>query len=442
MESRTFKGYGRPSRRDFLKSTGALTAGLAFGAQTAGVAQAPVEKLAVNGGPKAVTAEHGNATHWPQYGKDEEDAMLALLRAPSYDSVKQLEEEWAQFLGVPYAKAHCNGTSALASMFFALNLPPGSEIMVPSYTFFATIMPMRLFGLVPVFVDINPRTLNFDLEDAKKRLTPNTKAVLPVHWIGLPADMDLIGDWAKEKGLIVLEDAAHSQGSKLKDKHMGTWGRMSITSYQMSKALPGIEGGMGMYQDKEDFERATALGNYDMPGIDKDGNYFKYKGSGLGLKFRMHPMAAALIRCQLKGLVARNEAGAKQVRAMNDRLVQLPGLYEQSSGRKDMQRMHYAWNMLFIDEKEAGMTREAAVKALKAEGVKADAHYYTLQHELPVYREEGWWHHLPAIPDLPGSTAANTTGISLPFFTSVVPELAEQYVKAFEKVWAHRSELA
>jgi len=398
--------------------------------------------LALSGGPKAVTAPHDAAIHWPQYGKDEEDAMLAMLRAPSYDAVKQLEDEWSQFLGVPYAKAHCNGTSALTSMFFALNLPPGSEIMVPSYTFFATIMPMRFFGLVPVFVDINPRTLNFDLEDAKKRLTPNTKAVLPVHWIGLPADMDLIGDWAKEKGLIVCEDAAHSQGSRLKGKHMGTWGRMSITSYQMSKALPGIEGGMGMYQDKEDFERATSLGNYDMPGIDKNGNYYKYKGSGLGLKFRMHPMAAALVRCQLKGLVARNEVGAKQVRAMNDRLVLLPGLYEQSSGRKDMLRMHYAWNMLFIDEKEAGMTRDAAVKALKAEGVHADALHYTLQHDLPVYREEGWWHHLPTIPDLPGSVQGNATSIALPYFTSEAPELAEQYVKAFEKVWAHRKELS
>ncbi len=423
-------------------TTGALTAGLALGAQRAG-AQAPAEKLAVSGGPKAVTAPHGDATHWPQYGKDEEAAILELLKSPNYDQIRLLEDEWKAFLGVPYAKAHCNGTSALASMFFALNLPPGSEIMVPSYTFFATIMPMRLFGLVPVFVDVNPRTLCFDLEDAKKRLTPDTKAVLPVHWIGLPADMDLIGDWAKEKGLIVLEDAAHSQGSKLKDKHMGTWGRMSITSYQMSKALPGIEGGMGMYQDKEDYERATSLGNYDMPtGVDPKGNWFKYKGSGLGLKFRMHPMSAALIRCQLKGLVARNEAGAKQVRAMNDRLTQLPGLYEQTSGRKDVQRMHYAWNMLFIDEKEAGMTRDAAVKALKAEGVSVAPGNYLLQHELPVYKEAAWWHHLPTIPDLPGSKKANDTSIALPFFTNVVPELADQYVKAFEKVWAHRRELA
>jgi dTDP-4-amino-4,6-dideoxygalactose transaminase len=326
-------------------------------------------------------------------------------------------------------------------MFFALNLPPGSEIMVPSYTFFATIVPMRLFGLVPVFVDINPRTLNFDLEDAKKRLTPNTKAVLPVHWIGLPADMDLIGDWAKEKGLIVLEDSAHAHGASLKGRKMGTWSRMAIYSYQMSKPLPAIEGGMGVYQDKDDYGRATAFGNYDMQGVPKDNPYFKYKGSGLGLKFRMHPMAAALARCQLKGLDERNAAGAAQVRRLNDRLLQLPGLYEQSSGRDDVQRLYYAWNMLFVDEKEAGATRDKLVAALQAEGVNISGTSYTLQHELPLYAEEEWWHHKPAIPDLPGSAQANATSMGLPYFTSEAPELCDQYVKAFEKVWAHRAEL-
>jgi perosamine synthetase len=364
-----------------------------------------------------------------------------LLHAPSYDPVDRLEEDWRNFTGVPFAKAHCNGTSALASMFFALNLPPGSEIMVPSYTFFATIVPMRLFGLVPVFVDINPRTLNFDLEDAKKRLTPKTKAVLPVHWIGLPADMDHIGEWANEKGLILLEDAAHAQGAKLKDKYTGNWGRMGIFSYQMTKPLPAIEGGMGTYQSQEDYDRATAFGHYQVPGVPETSEYAQYKGTGLGLKFRMHPIAASLARTQLKHLAARNEAGVRQVRSLNDRLLQLPGLYEQTSGRTDMQRLHYSWNMLFIDEGEAGVPRAKIIEALQAEGVQADPLAYRLQHEQPLYRKSEFWEHLPEIPELPGSTQANATSIALPYFTEEVPELVEQYVKAFEKVWAHRKTL-
>lgn len=428
-----------PSRREFLISSGALAATATLASQQP--ARGSVERLAKDGGPKAVTLSSSEAAKWPRYDAADEQAVLDVLRAPGYDPVDRLEADWRELTGVPYAKAHCNGTSALASMFFALDLPPGSEIMVPSYTFFATIVPMRLFGLVPVFVDINPRTLNFDLEDAKKRLTPNTKAVLPVHWIGLPADMDHIGDWCKEKGLIVLEDAAHAQGAKLKDKYMGNWARMGIFSYQMTKPLPAIEGGMGTYQDQADYDRATAFGHYQVPGVPEDSLYAQYKGTGLGLKFRMHPVAASLARTQLRHLEARNAAGVRQVRSLNDRLLELPGLYEQSSGRNDLTRLHYAWNMLFIDEAEAGVSRAKVVEALQAEGVKADPLAYRLQHEQPLYRQSEYWHHLPEIPDLPGSTQANATSIALPYFTEEVPELVEQYVKAFEKVWAHRAAL-
>lgn len=438
MDHRAKQTSAQPTRRAFLKTTGAAAAaGIAMAGQRS--VSGAAETLAINGGPKAVTVEFGNATKWPQYGETEEQALLELIRRPNYDPNKKLEEEWCAKFEMPYARAHFNGTSALASMFFALNLPPGSEIMVPSYTFFASVAPMRFFGLVPVFVDINPRTLNFDLEDAKKRLTPNTKAVLPVHWIGLPCDMDLISEWAEEEGLIVLEDSAHAHCAKLKDKYMGTWGRMSIYSFQMSKPLPAIEGGMGMYQNKDDFERATAFGNYEMPGIDPDSPVYKYRGSGFGLKLRMHPFAAELARCQMQGLEERNAAGAQQTRRLNDALIQLPGLYEQSSGRSDVDRLYYAWNMLFIDEAEAGMSRDAAVKALQAEGVNVSGLSYTLQHKLPLYAEDEWWHHKPIIPELPGSEQANATSVALPYFTNEVPELVDQYIKAFEKVWAQRS---
>jgi len=440
MNTNLQKSKSETTRRRFIQTGTAAAAGLSL----TGQASAKSETLAIDGGPKAVTIAHGSANRWPLYGKAEEEAVLALVRQPSYNPIKAFEKDWQNYYKVPYVKAHCNGTSALTSMFFALtkDLPPGSEIMVPSYTFFATIVPMRLFGFVPVFVDINPRTLNFDLEDAKKRLTRNTKAVLPVHWIGLPCEMDHICDWAKEKGLIVLEDSAHAHGAKLKGKFMGTWGRMSIFSYQTTKPLPAIEGGMGMYQNREDYERATTFGHYSVPkSFAKGSNYRKYDGSGLGVKFRMHPMAAALARCQLKGLEKRNAEGVKQVRSLNDRILDLPGLYEQHA-RPDMRRLHYAWNVLFIDEAEAGMSRAAAVKALQAEGVRAGALRYRLQHKLAIYKERQWWHHAPVIPELPNTEKVNQTAISLPYFTSPVPDVVDQYVKAFRKVWAHRKQLA
>ncbi|NLY01923.1 MAG: aminotransferase class I/II-fold pyridoxal phosphate-dependent enzyme [Rhodopirellula sp.] len=434
----------KESRRQFLKTSGALAAGISLlGPRMARAAEGSKETLAVNGGGKAVTASSADAWKWPLYGDAEKQAMADLVDNPGYGPIAQLEEEWKEAFDYPFAKAHCNGTGAITAMFFALGLPPGSEIMVPSYTFFATIVPMRLFGLVPVFVDIHPHTLNFDLEDAKKRLTKNTKAVMPVHWFGLPCEMDHICEWADEKGLIVLEDACHAHGASLKGKYTGNWGRMGAFSFQASKPMPAIEGGMGVYQNREDYEKAATFGHYSVPSsFPEDSPYRKYNGTGLGVKFRMHPMAAALARCQLKGLVERNAKGAAQIRRLNDRLTQLPGLYEQSYGRKDMDRLYYAQNMLFINEKEAGMSRAACVKALQAEGVSASAYSYRLQHKCPLYSDAQWWHHAPTIPELPGSEAANAGNIGLPYFTTEVPELVDQYAKAFEKVWAHRKEIA
>ena len=198
---------------------------------------------------------------------------------------------------------------------------------------------------------------------------------------------------------------------------------------------------MGIYQKREHYERAVSLGHYDAPrGFPADSPYRRYGGSGMGLKLRMHPVCAVLARVQLKQLYRRNAEGTAQIRSLNDRLVQLPGLYDQKT-RPDARRLYYAQNTMFIDEREAGMTRETAAKALRAEGVSVKAYTYTLQHKLALYAEEQWWHHKPAIPELPGSEQANATAISLPYFTRAVPELIEQYTKAFEKVWAHRKEL-
>ena len=429
----------RNTRRTFLKSTGAMAAGLCL----TRAASAQGEALAVNGGLKAVTASHEDATTWPRYGAEEEQAVLELVRNPSYGPIEALEKEWKQQFDLPYCKAHYNGTSAITAMFFALDLPPGSEIMVPCSTFWATIMPMRFFGLVPIFVDIHPRTLNFDLEDAKRKLTKNTKAMFPVHYLGLPADMDHICDFAREKELIALEDACHAHGASLDGKPMGAWGRMACFSFQASKPLPAIEGGMGNYLNREDYERAATLGHYECPPTFAAGSkYGKYGGTGLGLKLRMHPMAAALARCQLKKLSKRNADGTAQTRRLNDRLIQLPGLYEQQN-RPGVERVFYLQNRFLFNETEAGMSREACLKALKAEGVSVGAAGAQFQCDHPAYHETQWWHHPPVIADrFPGVEEVNRRGISLPYFTKDVPELVDQYIQAFEKVWAHRKELA
>ncbi len=438
MQEKTNDSNRRSSRREFLGTGGVLAAGMYLGhASDAGA----VDTLAVNGGKKAVTASATGSSSWPQFGDEEVDAVTAVVRNFGYGEVAAFEKDWQEHFQPPFCKSHMNGTSALTSALFALNLPVGSEVLVPSLDPWFGILPMRLFGLVPVFVDNDPRTLTFDVEDAKRRLTKNTRAIEVVHLFGLPCDMEAICDFAKEKGLPILEDCAHAHNASINGKYVGNWGQIGAFSCQGSKVLPAMEGGMANYETREYYERAATFGHYECPGQFPDDSEYKKYATGLGLKLRIHPLGAAIARCQLRELDEQTELERRQNHELNNRLSQLPGLSAPPvpSGVK---RVYWRWNILFIDPEKAGMSRDVALKALKAEGVAAGTLNYSTSHHDTVYQEPQWWHHAPVIPDrLPGQEEALRTGISLPRFTKPVPELIEQYVTAFEKVWAHRAEL-
>lgn len=434
------------NRRTFLRTGGVAVAGLATTDLAWGAAP-KTETLAVSGGPKTVTIsdpEHTAVTRWPRYTDAEKQAICELLdNNQFYQELPRLEKEWQDYTGSPFVKAHMNGSSALTSMYFALDLPPGSEIMVPSYTFFSACLAMRFFGLVPVFVDIDPKTACFDLEDAKRKLTPRTRAIEVMHSWGMPCEMDRIRAWAREKGLLLLEDAAHAHGASMQGRKIGTWGEMGIFSFQTSKPLPAVEGGMGIYQTREYFERAAAFGHYEDPvKFPKDSPVRAYEGTGFGQKYRMHPLAAALARQQLKRLDAINAVVERNVRALNDRLTQLEGITEPRC-RPDQKRVYYHANMLFVDFRKLGFSREQLIKALKAEGVRASFWDYPQQHKLKIYSEAKWWHHPPSIPtSMPGNEHVNANHIFVPLMYADVPELIDQYIRAFEKVWARRAEVA
>lgn len=433
------------SRRTFIKTGAVAAASLTLADY--GFAAPPVEKLAVAGGPKTVKVAGGRwaaLTQWPRYGEAEKKALCELLdNNRFYQELPLFEKEWQEYTQAPFVKAHMNGSSALTSMYFALDLPPGSEIMVPSYTFVTASLAMRFFDCVPVFIDIDPKTATFDLEDAKRKLTPRTRAVEVMHSWGLPCQLDTIGAWAKEKGLILLEDAAHAHGASMQGRKMGTWGAMGIYSFQTSKVMPCVEGGMGMYQNREHYERAAAFGEYTDPAkFPKESPVRAYEGTGFGQKYRMHPLAAALGRQQLKSLDQRNALVEKNVKALNRHLTELKGVSEPLC-RPDQQRVYYHRNLLFVDFQSLGFSRETLIRALKAEGVDVNLWDYPEQHKLRIYSEAKWWHHPPVIPaSMPGNAYVNANHIFLPLFYEEAPEVIEQYVKAFQKVWSHRKELA
>jgi len=436
------------TRREFVRAGGVAMAGLGLAGR--GSAAGAHETLAMAGGPKAVTYpadRHTAITKWPRFGDAEKKALHELIdntgdSSAFYRVLPDLENDWKEYTTSPFVKAHMNGSSALTSMYFALDLPPGSEIMVPSYNFFADCLAMRFFGYVPIFVDVDPKTSCFDLDDAKRKLTKNTRALVPMHAWGLPCELDHLQDFANQKGLILLEDAAHSHGAAMQGRKTGTWGQMAIFSFQGSKPLPGVEGGMGMYRTREYFERAAAFGHYEDPAkFGADSPVRAYEGTGFGQKYRMHPFAAVVIRQQLKGLDERNSVVKKNVRALNDRLLQLPGISEPRC-RPDQDRVYYYMSMLFFNEAKAGFSRAAMLKAVEAEGVPISTWDYPEQHKMKIYSEAKWWHHPPRVPDaMRGNHEVNHTHFFLPLLHGEVPELIDQYVAAFEKVWAHRATL-
>lgn len=439
------KKRNETTRRSFLQAGSMAVLSLARPARAR--ASGPAEPLAALGGPRTVSFPETSLKpiiRWPRYGEEERKALHALIDSNKfYEELPAFENEWKEYTKSPYVKAHMNGSSAITSMFFALDLPSGSEIMVPSYDFFSDCLAMRFFGYVPNFIDIDPRTACFDLEDAKRKLTKDTRALFPMHAWGLPCEMDHIADFAKEKGLILIEDAAHGHGASMQGRKLGTWGVMGIYSFQASKVLPSVEGGMGMYQTREYYERAAAFGHYEDPEkFPADSPVHAYAGTGFGQKYRMHPFAAAVARQQLRGLDERNAFIEANVRRLNDRLTQLPGLSEPRL-RPDQKRVFYYANMLLLDPAKAGFSRDALVKALKAEGVRVSVWIYPEQHKYKIYSEAKWWHHPPTIPNaMPGNECVNNHHIFLPLLYAEAEEVIDQYVRAFEKVWAHRSDLA
>ncbi len=426
------------TRRGFLKTTGATAAGL----YVAGAAVSKAsETLALDGGPKTVTKSP--YTRWPQFSKEAIDDAAKLAASPHYGTIDKFEAAWREYFDVPFAKAHCNGTSSFGAGFFALDLPPGSEVLVTTYSTWFPLSQARLLGLVPKFVDVDPHSLNICVEDMKKKYTSKCRAIMPVHWWGLPCEMEAICDFAKEKGMDVVEDASHAHGSKIKGEWIGKLGRIGCFSLQGSKPCPSIEGGIANFKTPRDWERATFFGHYGLPGsFPDDSPYKKYASTAAGSKLRMHPVSAILAKDSLNQLEAQNAVVIKNAKTLEERITQLPGLSAPKEP-EGCERVYYSTHMMMFDAQKAGFSRDKLIKALNAEGVSASSFGWSLLHKYPYFREEHWWHHAPESPEAtPGCDQANAICFSMPLFRKDDPEVVDQYAKAFEKVWANKDKLA
>ena len=217
---------------------------------------------------------------------------------------------------------------------------------------------------------------------------------------------------------------------------------LPTNSAKEAEIAPGRRGGDGNVPDPGVLRAGHGIRQLRPPGdIPRRQSRAPYAGTGFGQKYRMHPFAAAVLRPQLRDLEKRNTLARQNIRALNDRLVQLPGLREPRC-RADQKRVYYSANMLFLDEQKAGFSRDSLVKVQSWPKGRTSVWDYPEQHKLKIYGEAKWWHHPPTIPDhMPGNERVNHTHLFLPLLYGDASELIDQYVSAFEKVWAHRTEL-
>ena len=221
--------------------------------------------LALLGGKKFVKTERPELFAWPIVTERHEKAVLEVLRDRKMSGIeitKEFEKKYAQMLGRKYALAYNNGTAAILGAMYALDIGLGCEVICPSITYWASVAQAYSLGATPVFADIDSETLCIDPNDIEHRITPRTKAIVVVHYAGMPAEMDKIMKIAAGHNLKILEDASHAHGALYKGKQIGTFGEAAAFSLMTGKALAIGEGGILFTDDRRVYEHALLFGHY------------------------------------------------------------------------------------------------------------------------------------------------------------------------------------
>jgi perosamine synthetase len=430
-------------------------------------------RLAVFGGEPLVRPEQH--VRWPLLGPEERSAVLGVLdrgvlSGPFAPEVRGLESEWADYLGSKRCLATNSGTAALHIALMAAGVGPGDQVIVPAFTFVATALAVLHAGAVPVFVDIEPRTLGMDPRQVERAITADTRAVVPVHMHGAPCEIDALTEICKRRGLVLIEDAAQAHGATHRDRKVGTFGALGCFSLQSSKSLSAGEGGLVVTDDDTLWERANRARMFgeDVRAADEsdyrieralDGNR-AYDSLGMGWMYRTNELTAAIARAQLRKLDGFNAAARTNATGLSKRLSKLPGVTPPIVADGDTSCFHKY--RVRLDARGHGLdapaarVRDAVRAALVAEGVEA-----VLWQSKPVpaqglFRNRAGlggrpcpWDHGAAVDyDLaqyPESTRLLESSLVLFSHTCPIapqpPSLVEAYADAFEQVWARLDEV-
>ena len=355
-----------------------------------------MSKLAILGGEKVATSSIAANIKWPIVNRAMEEGVLEVLRDGNMSGTnitKKFEAEFAKWQGSKYALAHSSGTASLQAAFFGVGLGHGDEIICPSITYWASVLPAMSLGATVVYADIDPVTLCLDPADFEKRITPRTKAVVVVHYCAYPAPMDEIMAIARKHNIKVIEDVSHAQGALYKGKMVGTIGDVGAMSLMSGKSFAIGEGGILVTDNQEIYERAILWGHYERGGDITLPGLAEYKGLPCGgYKYRMHQLSSVVGLEQLKKYDSECAVIDKAMKYFWDGLKDLPLDSHQPADANSTKGGWYACKGIYNAEAFDGLSLKYFIDAVAAEGgqyfaagCNAALHTHGLFHTMDVY---------------------------------------------------------
>jgi len=352
-------------------------------------------RLAINGGPRLRTRPFHP---WPVVEERDVQAVADVVRSgdwgrlrPGATRTREFEQRFAAYHDCRYGLCVSSGTAALEVALVASGVDVGDEVIVPPYTFMATATAVLQVGAVPVFVDVDPETYNLDPGQIAAAVTEKTRAVIPVHFGGLPADMDAINAVARTHGLRVIEDAAHAHGGIHARGKLGSLSPVAAWSFQASKNLTSGEGGCLTTSDGAIYNRAILYHDFWRGAVhrEEDVDYLPGRVTFpvLSWNYRMPELCGALLLSQLDRLEGWAARRAENATHLASRLAEIEGL---SAVRVDPFVVRNAVHLFLFKytgpEAFKGVGRETLIRALVAEGVPVSAGYFAPVYKHPVFQ--------------------------------------------------------
>jgi len=342
---------------------------------------------------------------YKQTGAEIEKAVVDVLRSGAYilgPNTKALEQEFSEYLGVKHSIGLNSGTDALHLALRALDIGKGDEVITVAFTFVATTESIEIVGATPVFVDINPDTFNIDAKAIEDKITPRTKAIMPVHLYGQPADMDVIMDVAKRHNLYVIEDCCQAIGATYKGKKVGTFGDVGAYSFFPTKNLGGMgDGGMATTNSDYIKDRMIALRNH--------GGAIRYHHDEIGVNSRLDEIQSAILRVKMNYIDEWNSKRREVAKRYTELFKDCPDVVTP----KELDDTYCVYHQYTIKVPN----RDAVQKMLNENGVGAMIYYPIPLHMQKVHAHLGY-----KTGDLPHTEENTKLVMSLPMFAELTLE--------------------